>query len=257
VREEFLDTDRLRQLHYGNLVLRRQAHLFFGGGVLVAISLLLLFWLVTSNWDLIVSGRGLTGKATAGKSYAVVTTMIALAPPPSVSESISASSATFRESSSTVGKIVKVIYEEAGPDQTAATKTELTQTIQNHDANGVGGSGSGTGKEFSDSEIAGFGEDGTIFGVCEKMPAFLEQKKPAYPEPARLAGITGKVFVKVLIGADGHPVKAIIMKRFPEACTAFDSVSLKSVLESTYYPAVQNGRPVKVWCIIPINFRLT
>jgi periplasmic protein TonB len=255
VRDQFLDTDRLRQLHYGNLVLRRSAHLFLGSGVLVATSLLLLFWLVTSHWDLIATGKGFSGKATAGESYAVVTTMIALAPPPrSVSESISASPATFHKSSFTPGKIVKVRQEDAGTDETAATKSEFKQAIQNHEANDVGGAGSGTGGDYSG--VDGLGDDGAIFGTCEKMPAFLEQKKPTYPEQARLAGIRGKVFVKVLIGADGHPVKAMIMKRLPAECLAFDTVALKSVIESIYSPAIQNGRAVKVWCIIPVGFQL-
>ena len=48
--EEFLDTDRLRQIDYGNLALRRQAHLFLSHGVITAIVLLGLFWIVSANW---------------------------------------------------------------------------------------------------------------------------------------------------------------------------------------------------------------
>jgi protein TonB len=73
---------------------------------------------------------------------------------------------------------------------------------------------------------------------------------------ARISGVSGKVFVKVLISEDGHPLKAIVMKRIPAECLFFDSVALKSVVDSKYYPGIKNGRPVKVWCVVPISFQL-
>ena len=260
MRKEFLDTDSLRQLHYGNLVLRHHAHLFLGGGVLVAITLLLIFWFITSNLDILASGGRLSCKKSSGEAINEVTTMISFAPShSSASQSLSFSAETARESPSLVGNILPVHQDALASEQTAATQKETRQAVENHNAKSAQGSetASGTGNSRVLSGMEGFGEDVSLFGACEKMPAFLEQKKPSYPEPARLAGITGKVFVKVLIAADGHPVKAIVMKRIPEECTAFDSVALKSVLESTYYPAVQNGQPVKVWCIIPVSFSLT
>jgi periplasmic protein TonB len=254
MREEFLDTDRLLKLHYGNLVLRRQAHLFLGCGVIAAIALLLFFGLLTINWESIASGRELSGKATPGDAYAEVTTMIELAPPPSSPKSAAAPVHSYHATSPAVGKIVKVSREEAPLEHTAATQSELKEANQKQGNQGAQGSASGKGGETSGLE--GLDEDGAVSGFCEKMPSFLEQKKPLYPEAARIAGITGKVVVKVLIGEEGRPLKAIILKRIPEECTLFDRVALKSVLESTYSPGVQNGRAVKVWCVIPISFRL-
>jgi len=258
--EEFLDTDSLRCLPYGNLVLRRQSHLFLGGGVLAASGLLLLFWLAITHLDFIASGRTSHGKASANNSYEVVSTMIQLAPSPSpASKSIVASPAIAPKVpiNSTVGNIVAVQKENAAlHEQTAATQTELKQAIENLEAKGDIGGGAGSGSGGASSGLDGVDGDGAIFGACDIMPSFREQKKPAYPEAARFAGITGKLFVKVLIGEDGRPLKAMVLKRIPEACTAFDGVAMKSVLESTYYPATQNGRPVKVWCVIPISFRL-
>ena len=73
---------------------------------------------------------------------------------------------------------------------------------------------------------------------------------------ARIAGITGRVFVAVLIGEDGKPLKAKVMKRVPADCEVFDAVSLKSVMESKYYPGIQNGSPIRVWLTVPITFKL-
>ncbi len=257
---EFLDTDSLRRLPYGNLVLRRQSHLFLGSGVLAATMLLMLFLLVTTHLDFIAFGRKAHGNASSTQSYDVVTTMIQLDPPPAAVSKSSVPSPVLSppEVPSTVGKIVAVQKEaEALQEQTVATQTELKQAIENLEANsgGTGGS-SGSGSSGASSGFDGLDGDGALFGACDIMPSFREQKKPAYPEAARVAGIAGKLFVKVLIGDDGRPLKAIVLKRIPEACTAFDGVALKSVLESTYYPATQNGRTVKVWCIIPISFRL-
>jgi len=88
------------------------------------------------------------------------------------------------------------------------------------------------------------------------MPGFLDQKKPRYPEMARIAGIEGKVFVSVLVAEDGRPMKSKVMKRIPADCTVFDEVAIRSVMESRYYPAVQAGRPIRVWFTVPIRFQI-
>ncbi len=243
--EEFLDTDRLRQLSYGNLVLRRQAHLFLSHGVITAIVLLGIFWLVTANWQKLVSLTGLFGNDDKPmiECYEVVTSVTQLPPPPplDIPEPVPVTpSSTATPAPPNVGKIKQVSQDEAPKQQTLATQKELKQAIQS-------GSGSGSGSP---------GDEVPLFVPCEKMPGFLDQKKPAYPEMARTAGITGKVFVSVLIGEDGRPIKAKVMKRIPADCEIFDAVALKSVMESRYYPGIQNGSPIKVWFTVPIRFQL-
>lgn len=245
--EEFLDTDRLRQLSYGNLVLRRQAHLFLSHGVITAIVLLGLFWLVTANWQTLASLTGLFKKnEPMVECYEVVTSVTQLPPPPplDVPEPVPVTPTSAAvPAPPNVGKIKQVSQEEVPVQQTFATQKELKQAIQTQTT----GSGSGS---------ASSGDDVPMFIPCEKMPGFLDQKKPAYPEMARIAGITGKVFVSVLIGEDGRPIKAKVMKRIPADCEVFDAVALKSVMESKYYPGIQNGSPIKVWFTVPIRFQL-
>lgn len=246
--DEFLDTDSLRKLHYGNLVLRRQAHLFLSHGVITAVVLLSLFWLVTANWKSISSLTGWFKQDDKPmvECYEVVTNVTQLPPPPPLNapEPVPVTpSSPAAPAPPNVGKIKKVSQDEVPVQQTVATQKELKQAIQTH------GSGSGSGTASS-------GDDVPMFIPCEKMPGFLDQKKPAYPEMARIAGITGKVFVSVLIGEDGRPIKAKVMKRVPADCEMFDAVALKSVMESKYYPGIQNGSPIKVWFTVPIRFQL-
>ena len=245
--EEFLDTDRLRKLHYGNLVLRRQAHLFLTHGVITAVGLLAFFWLLTANWQSIASLVGLFDKDTKPmvECYEVVTSVTQLPPPPPLNapEPVVVTPSAAPPAPPNVGKIKKVSQEEVPHEQTVATQKELKQAIQTQ------GSGTGTGTASSGDEVP-------MFVPCEKMPGFLDQKKPVYPEMARIAGITGKVFVSVLIAEDGHPVKAKVMKRVPADCDVFDAVAIKSVMESKYYPGIQNGSPIKVWFTVPIRFQL-
>ena len=242
--EEFLDTDRLRKLSYGNLVLRRQAHLFLSHGVITAVVLLGLFWLVTANWQTLASWTGLfKNDKPMVECYEVVTSVTQLPPPPplDIPEPVPVTpSSPAVAAPPNVGKIKQVSQEEVPVQQTLATQKELKQAIQ---------TGSGSGSASSGDEVP-------MFIPCEKMPGFLDQKKPAYPEMARTAGITGKVFVSVLIGEDGRPIKAKIMKRIPADCDVFDAVALKSVMESKYYPGIQNGSPIKVWFTVPIRFQL-
>jgi len=241
--EEFLDTDRLRSINYGNLALRRQAHLFLTHGVITAIVLLGLFWLVSANWQSILSLAGFSAKDDAPEvqCYEVVTSVTQLPPPPPLAAPPS-SVARPAAVTTNVGKIKAVKESEAPKEQTLATQKEIKQANQTQGPGSVGG--------------ASASDEVPMFVPCEKMPGFLDQKKPAYPEMARTAGIEGKVFVSVLIGEDGRPIKAKVMKRVPADCDVFDAVAIRSVMESRYYPGIQNGSPIKVWFTVPIRFQL-
>lgn len=249
--EEFLDTDRLRSISYGNLVLRRQAHLFLSHGVITAVALLGFLWLVGANWDAIISIAGFTSKDDSPeiRHYEVVTSVTQLpAPPPLAAPQPTAAPPSAKPAAAApapnAGKIKKVREKEVPLDQTLASQKEIRH------ANMAQGSGSGGGGG------AGTGDDVPMFVPCEKMPGFLDQKKPVYPEMARSAGIEGKVFVSVLIGEDGRPIKAKVMKRIPADCHVFDAVAIKSLMSSRYYPGIQNGQPIKVWLTVPIRFHL-
>ena len=246
----FLDTDHLRQLPYGNLALRHQAHRFLGYGVGVALSLLALFWLVAANWQAVSHLTGFLGKAEPHVvSYEVVTQVTQLSPPPALDTHESAGSSSSPKATtlpSSIGKVKPVNDDDAPAQQTIATQKELHAATQTQ-ASSATYAGDGSG---------GSGDEVPMGVQYDTMPSVLEQKKPLYPETARVAGITGKIFVAVLIGEHGRPIKAMVMRRIPADCTVFDTVALKSVMESKYSPGIQNGKPVKVWLTVPIRFQI-
>lgn len=248
-REQFLDTDELRQIGYGNLALRREAHLFLAHGVIVSIIVLLSFWTVSANWQLLLGWTGLFGNVEkdAVVCYQMVTNVTQLPPPPPIAppEPVSPKAAPVAEAPPNVGKIKKVA--EAPPEQTLATQKELKQAIQQ-----------GTGTD-TEGMSAGFGltdSDGA-FVHCEKNPEVLTSKLPDYPEMARIAGIQGKVFVKVLVGAEGQPLKVVVLKRVPaDLPQTFDHSASRWAMAARYAPGIQNGKAVKAWLTIPVRFMI-
>lgn len=238
--EEFLDTDRLRGIHYGNLTLRRQAHIFMTHGVLAAVLMLFVFWVFAANWGRLGSLFGDSGQSgQMVQCYEVVTSVTQLPPPPPLATPPPAPVRPNAPAPAApnVGKIKKVKEDEVPAEQTIATQKELREAIQTE-------------------SVDGSGEGGPVFIPCEKMPGFLDQKKPHYPEMARIAGIEGKVYVSVLISEEGRPIRAVVMKRIPSDCTTFDEVAIRSVMESRYFPGMQNGRAIKVWFTVPIRFQI-
>jgi len=79
-------------------------------------------------------------------------------------------------------------------------------------------------------------------------------KRVIYPEIAREAGIEGTVTIKALIGRDGVIREAEVFSGLPK--TGLDEAALAAVLQTTFHPAMQMGRPVPVYMSIPIKFRL-
>jgi protein TonB len=136
------------------------------------------------------------------------------------------------------------------PEQlTGTTNPDGSKRLSHSNDNGTGSGG------CDGNTLEGTG-DASFFGSVDTMPSFIEAYRPPYPEAARLSGIEGKVFVKVLVDERGHAIKAMIAKRQPADCQLFDTAALSAATLSRYSPGVVNGRPVKVWCLIPINFHL-
>jgi protein TonB len=243
-REQFLDTDRLRRINYGNLALRREAHLFLTHGVVVAVVLLSLFWLVSANWNRVMGlFGGSSDKQVAVQCYEIVTNVTQLPPPPPIApEPPKAKAAAAPVDAPKVGKIRKVA--EAPPDQTFATQKEIKQAITQGPASQDGGGGSGS----CDTVVE--------FVNCQNPPTVVSTPRLIYPEMARIAGLEGRVFVRVLISEEGKPMKAEIVKRIPGDQTVFDKEAIRIAMETKYTAGVQNGRRVRVWMTIPVRFTL-
>ncbi len=79
------------------------------------------------------------------------------------------------------------------------------------------------------------------------------QLKPHYPEIARLAGIEGIVYLKILVDENGNVEKAKVEQG---AKDMLDNSALEAAKKAKFSPAMVNDKPVKVWVILPVAFKL-
>jgi TonB family protein len=106
-------------------------------------------------------------------------------------------------------------------------------------------------EKISDGEEAYPDLDAKI--EVEKLPEMINAATPEYPEEAKKNNITGKAFVKVLIDKDGMPKKAVVIKSQNEL---FNQPVIDAALKSKFTPALQGGKPIAVWIVLPYRFAL-
>ena len=90
------------------------------------------------------------------------------------------------------------------------------------------------------------------FIAFEQAPELVGMEAPVYPELARAAGIEGTVLVRVLVAADGFVEEATLL----QGVLGLDEAALAAAVTAVFRPARQQGRPIAVWIVIPIEFRL-
>ena len=91
------------------------------------------------------------------------------------------------------------------------------------------------------------------FILVEKYPELIESANPQYPEIAKRAGITGKVYVKLLVDKEGTPKKAIVIKSDSEL---FNQSAVDAAMKSKFTPAINKGEAIAVWIVLPYKFAL-
>ena len=96
-------------------------------------------------------------------------------------------------------------------------------------------------------------EDHTV----ETPPRSVSQPDLQFPNAALMGRVTGTVWLKLLIGADGIPLKTEIVKRDPEMAFLFDDNARKWGMACRFTPALDSGgKSVPAWEVIPLSFRL-
>ena len=88
--------------------------------------------------------------------------------------------------------------------------------------------------------------------MVEEKPVIIKRETPVYPPVALKAGIEGTVHLKVLVGKDGVVEQANAVK----GKEIFYKSALQAVHQYRFKPARQNDRPVKVYLVMPIRFRI-
>ncbi|MCX6169154.1 MAG: energy transducer TonB [Ignavibacteriales bacterium] len=96
--------------------------------------------------------------------------------------------------------------------------------------------------------------DETGFIEVDKAPELISKMNPEYPKLAKLAGIEGTVYLKLLIDEKGNVVKAKVEKGVKDM---LDEAALKAVKKAKFSPAILKDKPIKVWVVLPIAFKLS
>jgi protein TonB len=104
-----------------------------------------------------------------------------------------------------------------------------------------------------------------IFTIVEESPEFpggnvammkFIQQNVQYPPMAREAGISGKCFLKFVVGESGDISNVEILKGVP-GCSDCDKEAIRVVKSMPKWkPGKMTGRPVKVYFNLPIVFRI-
>lgn len=89
-------------------------------------------------------------------------------------------------------------------------------------------------------------------GISQMYKYISENMK--YPSAAQRANVSGKVFVKFVVEKDGSIGDIQILKGIGFGCDEEASRVIKSM--PSWSPGRQNGRNVRVYYTMPINFRL-
>jgi len=105
---------------------------------------------------------------------------------------------------------------------------------------------------FAGDASAGDGEVRKVGGDV-KEPVVVTRVPPVYPEEARKDRIQGKVVLEVVIDTKGNVTKAEAVES-PDPLLS--EAALAAVRQWTYAPATLEGKPVKVYLQVTVNFKL-
>ena len=95
-------------------------------------------------------------------------------------------------------------------------------------------------------------EEALELWLVEEQPRLIVRVIPEYPRQARLTGLEGSVFLKVLVGREGQVIQASVLR----GEGVFHRPAVDAAYGFVFTPAYQNDKPVNVWMVIPVEFRL-
>jgi TonB family protein len=93
-----------------------------------------------------------------------------------------------------------------------------------------------------------------VFVWTDEMPQLVKGVKPDYPDLAREAGVEGTVKLQLLIGLDGHVMRALV--RPGGSVPMLDEAAIAAAMKTVFTPALANHRPVMVWVTQDYRFTL-
>jgi len=91
------------------------------------------------------------------------------------------------------------------------------------------------------------------FVAYDTPPRPKQIVKPVYPQIAKQAGIEGTVILKLLIDVNGKVLDVKILKKLTPD---LNNAAVQAAYATSFYPAKQRDKPVKVWVSYPMKFVL-
>lgn len=83
---------------------------------------------------------------------------------------------------------------------------------------------------------------------------YIEPPQPVYPSQSRRMGEQGKVVLRVLVNEKGRPDQVLV--QHSSGSSRLDEAGRQAALRALFKPHVEDGRPVAVFVIVPLNFQL-
>lgn len=83
---------------------------------------------------------------------------------------------------------------------------------------------------------------------------YLQPPQPEYPPLSRRMGEEGRVVLRVLVDAKGHPERVEVQKS--SGLPRLDEAGRQAVLRALFRPHIDDGQAVAVYVIVPIKFQL-
>ena len=209
-----------------------------------------------------------SAKPPALLSIALPAAAPAAAPPPSRQPKANAESA--RETEPIPEDIPAVIQPQGIPDEPPISQEDAGETpgvdggIDGGIEGGIiGGDPEGTVGGVLGGDDSGVADGGKPGGVAgDDTPLYLTGEvrpperttfvKPDYPEMARRVRAEGKVILGIVVGRTGEVEMVRVLRSHP----LFDQAAVEAVMKWKYQPALQNGRPVKVYLTVIVDFGL-
>ncbi len=84
---------------------------------------------------------------------------------------------------------------------------------------------------------------------------FIQAPQPVYPQMSKRMGEQGKVVLRILVNEKGLPSQVQVQSS--SGSSRLDEAGRQAVLRALFKPYIEDGRPVSVYVIFPLNFELT
>ena len=83
---------------------------------------------------------------------------------------------------------------------------------------------------------------------------YIQAPQPVYPSQSRRMGEQGKVVLRVLVNEKGKPDQVLVQSS--SGSSRLDEAGRQAALRALFKPHLEDGRPVAVFVIVPLNFQL-